>query len=134
MSVSAQGVPSAQEIQAMVERLFEERMGKGLPERPPRRLAIFHGKTGEPPPTADGLVWPIDAPEWVKESGYVLKRSEVRPPEKPKEAVPAGEDEIVELRKKFAALTGKPPGRRKRETLEAEIAEAEAAAAGEDTA
>ncbi len=99
------GALTAQEIHALIEAEVERRSGQGLPDRPPKRIPIYDGITGEPPQTVDGKVYQIDALEWcaserLDESGnlkagpgYVRKLSEVKPLEveepEPPEVKPA---------------------------------------------
>lgn len=91
-----------QQIQAIVDAAVTDALaasGAKKAERPPKRIPIYNGVTGEPPPTPDGMVWPVDVEEWCSAAEvdgkptrplvaghagrYVRKKSEVRPDEPP---------------------------------------------------
>ncbi len=93
-----------QQIQAIVDAAVADALaasGAKMAERPPKRIPIYNGVTGEAPPTSDGMVWPIDVEEWCStaevdgkptrplvaghKGRYVRKKSEVRPAEEPAE-------------------------------------------------
>lgn len=80
------------EIRELVASMVEAQVGEVLPKAPPNRVAIFAAEPdedGKPvkAPTADGLVWRVDAPEWLATGEWVEKASEVRVP-KPEPVAP----------------------------------------------
>ena len=127
-----------QQIQEIIAEQVAMEVQKNLPGPEPKQVRIYHKVTGEPPPTPNGMVYRVDAPEWCSErqkidqetgkwftapAEYVRTRAEVQSaePTEPQTAarafpgsssdVPPDEpEELIEsLQARFEEVTGKKP-------------------------